>query len=213
MVDVSHEVTELLERKECGVYEIAGLPEAGTTTAAEVLLGNHVIASPFTSIDAICFSKENAPDQGYIKSIISEEASGHVILGFYSRENTEELLMLISGLADACDAIVIDDFYNVLLYRKYTFIRSFMKSLKNIASAYGTKIFFVNQYRHVIKNDSYLFDVDEEYKTLYWEHLCQYVDGRITVSKDEEGNISMVLKELKKRGQKTSLENLLDQLE
>lgn len=212
MVNISPEVSRLLEDMKCGVYEIAGLPEAGSTTAAEVLLSNHVTRNAAISIDAVCFSKENTPDQDYIKSIISEKASGRIIHAFYNRDNTDELLMLITGLAEACDAIVVDDFYNVLLYRKYTFIRGFMKSLRGIASKYGTKIFFINQYRHVIRNNSYLFDADEEYKTLYWEHLCQYVDGRITVSRDEDDNISMELKEQKNSVPKTSLENLLDQL-
>lgn len=211
MVEISQEAVALLEAKQGGVFEIAGMPESGTTTAAEILLAEHIARNAQnTVVDAICFAQQNAPNAEYIKNIVPEKAAARIVHGFYNRNDTNSLLLLVESLADACDVIVIDDFYNVLMYRRFNFIRNFMKSLKNIAAAHNAKILFVNQYRHVINNDTYCFATEEAYKTMYFEHLDQYVDGRLGVTKDDDNNIYMELKETKIRGQKSSLENILD---
>lgn len=209
LVNISEEVMEIIEKEGDGLYEIAGFPETGATTAAEILLSKHVAADK-EAIDAICFAEENPPDEGYIKGILPGAAVGRIVHSFYRGNDTNTLLMLVKSMAEFSDVVVIDDFYHALMYKKYNFIRDYMKSLRNVALSHGVKILFVNQIRHVINNSTYQFATDEEYKTLYWEHISSYVDGRFSVTKDDNLDIHVDVKEVKSTAEKTSLENLLD---
>ena len=208
MIKIDLNLIETIKNNPC-IAEISSFPDAGTTSAC-IMLGSELIEEDKAA--AILFSEFNTPGTEYINKLVKQSKAPQLLTIQYRADNTFFIPEIIGRLAPYTQYFIIDDFYNFILYKNYTFIREFMKRLRSLKQEYGIVICFVNQIRNVIRTDNYTFNTDSDIKSLYFEHLEPFVDLRIVVSKDQHNDIYVNLIGEKKEEKASGLGQLLSRI-
>lgn len=208
MINIDSKVIKSIKERPC-IVEIVSFPDAGSTSAC-IKLGSELVEEDKAA--AIFFSEFNKPNTEYINKLVEKSKAQQLLTIEYKADNLYFIPEIIERLASYVQYFIIDDFYNFILYKNYTFIRDFMKRLRISKIKNSIVICLVNQIRNVIKTNNYNFDTESEVKSLYFEHLEPFVDLRIGVSKDEYSNIYVDLIGEKKKEKSCSLSSLLSRI-
>ena len=208
MIIIDNSIITSMKNRPC-ISEMISFPDAGSTSVC-IKLSSELIEENSTA--AIFFSEFNTPNTKYINKLIPKNKTQQILTIKYNIDDPFYIPNVIEKLAPYVKYFAIDDFYNFILYKNYTFIREFMKRLRSLKEIYGVSIILVNQFRNVIKTNKYNFDTNDEIKSLYYEHLESFLDIRIGISKDESSNIYVNLIEEKKEEETTALEKLISNL-
>ena len=208
MINIDSKVIKSIKERPC-IVEIVSFPDAGSTSAC-IKLGSELVEEDKTA--AIFFSEFNKPNTEYINKLVEKSKAQQLLTIEYKADNLYFIPEIIERLAPYVRYFIIDDFYNFILYKNYTFIREFMKRLRSSKTKYSTVVCLVNQIRTVIKTKNYDFNTASEVKSLYFEHLESFVDLRVGVSKDEYSDIYVKLIEKKKEEKVCGLSQLLSRV-
>ena len=209
MIKINNEILEYFNSdKDKKIIELASFPENGATSSAMKLLSTIIGES---ELGMFLEREETARGAKYFNSFIDKEKQDNIIISSY--KDTEDLKNMITFIPNL-DYIVIDDFYSCIYYKRYTYIKDLMRFLKTkINESENLTIIFLNQYRHIINNEEYNFDDSESsIKTLYWEHLEEFVDARLeSVRREDSNEIEVSLKSKKEK--KNAVDSFLSFLE
>lgn len=208
MINIDSKVIKSIKERPC-IVEIVSFPDAGSTSAC-IKLGSELVEEDKTA--AIFFSEFNKPNTEYINKLVEKSKAQQLLTIEYKADNLYFIPEIIERLAPYARYFIIDDFYNFILYKNYTFIREFMKRLRSSKTKYSTVVCLVNQIRTVIKTKNYDFNTASEVKSLYFEHLESFVDLRVGVSKDEYSDIYVKLIGEKKEEKVCGLSQLLSRV-
>lgn len=208
MINIDSKVIKSIKERPC-IVEIVSFPDAGSTSAC-IKLGSELVEEDKTA--AIFFSEFNKPNTEYINKLVEKSKAQQLLTIEYKADNLYFIPEIIERLAPYVRYFIIDDFYNFILYKNYTFIREFMKRLRSSKTKYSTVVCLVNQIRTVIKTKNYDFNTASEVKSLYFEHLESFVDLRVGVSKDEYSDIYVKLIGEKKEEKVCGLSQLLSRV-
>lgn len=208
MINIDSKVIKSIKEQPC-IVEIVSFPDAGSTSAC-IKLGSELVEEDKAA--AIFFSEFNKPNTEYINKLVEKSKAQQLLTIEYKADNLYFIPEIIERLAPYARYFIIDDFYNFILYKNYTFIREFMKRLRSSKTKYSTVVCLVNQIRTVIKTKNYDFNTASEVKSLYFEHLESFVDLRVGVSKDEYSDIYVKLIGEKKEEKVCGLSQLLSRV-
>lgn len=187
-----------LSQKEPNIVEISSFPDTGATSACLYLCSKYLKLHP-EDLSTIFFSEKNAPNAEYLSTLFFREEVARATTVLYDTNEAKLSLDYLAEIAKYSSLIIIDDFYNFILHKNYAFIRDFMKKLLKISMENAATIIIVNQKRYVVGSREYKFSSIEAIKTLYWEHLEPFVKTRLEVSKDNNRNIHITMKSIKKK--------------
>ena len=208
MINIDTNVIKSIKAKPC-IVEIVSFPDAGSTSAC-IKLGAELVEEDKTA--AIFFSEFNTPNTEYINKLVEQSKAQQLLTIQYKTDNLYFIPEIIERLAPYVQYFIIDDFYNFILYKNYTFIREFMKRLRSAKTKYSIVVCLVNQFRNVIKTKNYDFNTESDIKSLYFEHLEPFIDTRIVISKDHYNDIYVKLIGEKKEEKRCGLVDILSKI-
>ena len=208
MINIDTNVIKSIKAKPC-IVEIVSFPDAGSTSAC-IRLGAELVEEDKTA--AIFFSEFNTPNTEYINKLVEQSKAQQLLTIQYKTDNLYFIPEIIERLAPYVQYFIIDDFYNFILYKNYTFIREFMKRLRSVKTKYSIVVCLVNQFRNVIKTKNYDFNTESDIKSLYFEHLEPFIDIRIAISKDDYNDIYVNLIGEKKEEKRCGLVDILSKI-
>lgn len=183
MITLDSDVLKYVKNNKGKIIEIASFPEKGATSAAMYLLSSILEES---EVGLFLEKEESARGAQYFNSFIDKSKENILIGSYCDRSDIESIASNVSDL----DYLVIDDFYSCILHKRFTYIKDMMRFFKQkILENPRLTIIFLNQYRYIINNDEYNFaQMNDSIKTLYWEHLEEFVDARFEVTKEDDTN-------------------------
>lgn len=211
MIVIDDAVVNML-KSDTGVVEISGLPDSGVTSASIKLI-DELIREEKDVCAAAMFSSTNTPNREYLSRLIPSNLKDRFIMLQYEPYSTDFFIPTIKRFGPNISYWLIDDFYNFMLYKNYTFIRDFLKGLKLLSKQLGITVFIVNQYRYILPGTGYEFIGDAPTKSLYIEHISPFLCMRLKVEKDKNNNITLNLMEKQKEKSPDSFLKLLNSLE
>ena len=211
MIVIDDAVVNML-KGDTGVVEISGLPDSGVTSASIKLI-DELIREEKDVCAAAMFSSTNTPNLEYLSRLIPSNLKDRFIMLQYEPYSTDFFILTIKRFGPNISYWLIDDFYNLMLYKNYTFIRDFLKGLKLLSKQLGITVFIVNQYRYILPGAGYEFIGDAPTKSLYIEHISPFLCMRLKVQKDKNNNITLNLMEKQKEKSPDSFLKLLNSLE
>lgn len=208
MINIDTHVIKSFKTKPC-IVEIVSFPDAGSTSAC-IKLGAELVEEDKAA--AFFFSDFNTPNTEYINKLVEQSKARQLLAIRYKADNLYFIPETIERLAPYVEYFIIDDFYNFILYKNYTFIREFMKRLRSAKTKYSIVVCLVNQFRNVIKTKNYDFNTESDIKSLYSEHLELFIDIRIAISKDDYNDIYVKLIGEKKEEKRCGLVDILSKI-
>ena len=189
---------DFLSQKGANIVEISSFPDTGATSACLYLCSKYLKLHT-EELSTIFFSGKNAPNAEYLSTLFFREEVARATTVLYDTNEAKLSLDYLDEIAKYSSLIIIDDFYNFILHKNYTFIRDFMKKLLKISVENATIIVLVNQNRYIVDSREYKFGSTEATKTLYWEHLEAFVKIRLEVYKDDNRDIHIAMKSIKEK--------------
>ena len=189
---------DFLSQKGANIVEISSFPDTGATSACLYLCSKYLKLHT-EELSTIFFSVKNAPNAEYLSTLFFREEVARATTVLYDTNEAKLSLDYLAEIAKYSSLIIIDDFYNFILHKNYTFIRDFMKKLLKISVENATIIVLVNQNRYIVDSREYKFGSTEATKTLYWEHLEAFVKIRLEVYKDDNRDIHIAMKSIKEK--------------
>ena len=211
MIILDDNIMPVISKTEGKIVELSSLPDSGATSACVYLCARYLEAHPH-EFSTIFFSEKNAPNLDYLSTLFFDNTKQRFLTALYDDKKGLSDLNFIAELAAHSSFIAIDDFYNFILHKNYTFVRNFMKQLLKISVGTNATIIIVNQNRYVIETKEYKFGTQSPTKTLYWEHLEPFVKIRLGVSKDADKNIHVRLLEKKEEPKKDNFSSFLSSM-
>ena len=211
MILLDDKIMPILATREGKLIELSSLPDSGATSACVYLCARYLEAHPH-EFSTIFFSEQNAPNLEYLSTLFFGDVKKRFLTVIYDKKTQQSNLKFIADIASQSSLVIIDDFYNFILHKNYTFVRNFMKQLLKISVETHATIIFVNQNRYVIESNDFKFATDQPIKTLYWEHLEPFVKIRLGISKDSDRNIHVNLLEKKEEPKKDSFTSFLSSI-
>ena len=208
MINIDRKILKSIKEKPC-IVEIVSFPDAGSTSAC-IKLASELVEEDKAA--AIFFSEFNTPNSKYINKLVEQSKTKQLLAIQYKADNPYFIPDTIERLAPYVQYFIIDDFYNFILYKNYTFIREFIKRLRNSKTRHGIAICLVNQIRNVIKTKHYDFNTESEVKSLYFEHLETFIDLRIGITKSTDNDIYVKMVGEKKEEKSCGLSSLLSRI-
>lgn len=189
---------DFLSQKGANIVEISSFPDTGATSACLYLCSKYLNLHP-EELSTIFFSEKNAPNAEYLSTLFFREEVARATTVLYDTNEAKLNLDYLAEIAKYSSLIIIDDFYNFILHKNYTFIRDFMKKLLKISVESTATVVLVNQNRYIVDSREYKFGSTEATKTLYWEHLEPFVKIRLEVYKDDIRDIHIAMKSIKEK--------------
>lgn len=211
MIIPDDNIMQILEKKEGRIIELSSLPDSGATSACVYLCSRYLEEHP-DEVSTIFFSEKNSPNLEYLSTLFFGDAQKRFLTALYNDEQVLSDQNFIAELAAHSSFIVIDDFYNFILHKNYSFIRNFMKKLLKISVETNATIILANQSRYVVETTEYKFGTQSPTKTLYWEHLEPFVKIRLEVYKDADRDIHIRLLEKKEEPKKDNFSSFLSSM-
>ena len=211
MILLDDKIMPILATREGKIIELSSFPDAGATSACVYLCAKYLEEHPH-EFSTIFFSEQNAPNLEYLSTLFFGDVKKRFLTVIYDKKAQQSNLKFIADIASQSSLVIIDDFYNFILHKNYTFVRNFMKQLLKISVETHATIIFVNQNRYVIESNDFKFATDQPIKTLYWEHLEPFVKIRLGISKDSDRNIHVNLLEKKEEPKKDSFTSFLSSI-
>lgn len=211
MIILDDNIMPVISKTEGKIVELSSLPDSGATSACVYLCAKYLEAHPH-EFSTIFFSEQNAPNLEYLSTLFFGDVKKRFLTVIYDKKTQQSNLKFIADIASQSSLVIIDDFYNFILHKNYTFVRNFMKQLLKISVGTNATIIIVNQNRYVIETKEYKFGTQSPTKTLYWEHLEPFVKIRLGVSKDADKNIHVRLLEKKEEPKKDNFSSFLSSM-